>query len=101
MISTIKKYRLISGNDIENYVRNYCPNYPDYKTDLLLKRLSTRSLLLAYLHVSKNKHLSPFYRNLNLHLYLLLEKKNSIINGSLVHDFEDDSHLEIAPSFYL
>lgn len=97
MIGFTKKYRIENGVDIEKYVGNYCGVYPDDLTIDLLKKLSTKSLVLAYAHVKENKHLSSYYRNLNRHLYVLLEKRNNIVDGMLLYDFEEDSHLELAP----
>ena len=99
IVFTTKKYRIESGVDVEKYVGAYCGVYPDSETISLLKSLSTKSLLKAYLHVKNNEHLSTYYRNLRLHLFVLLEKRNNMINGTLLYDFEDNSHLELAPGY--
>ena len=62
-----------------------------------MKQLSTKSLVKAYIYVKEKKHYSNYYRNLTYHLFVLLEKRNNIINGVLLYDFEDDSHFEVAP----
>ena len=65
----------------------------------LLKKLSTKSLVKAYIHIEKKKHYDNYYRNLTYHLFVLLEKRNNMINGTLIFDFEEDSHLELAPLY--
>ena len=95
----IVKYKIEDGPSIENYVGHYCATYPDNETINLLKQLSTKSLVKAYIYVKEKKHFSNYYRNLTYHLFVLLEKRNNIINGVLLYDFEDDSHLKNAPHY--
>ena len=99
MIEMIVKYRIEEGRDIENYIGHYCGTYPDNETINLLKQLSTKSLVNAYLYAKEKKHYSYYYRNLTYHLFIALGKRNNIINGVLLYDFEDDSHLEEAPNY--
>ena len=99
IVFTTKKYRIEDGSDVENYVGHYCGSYPDNEMINLLKQLSTKSLVKAYIHVEKKKHFDNYYRNLTYHLFVLLEKRNNMINGMLIYDFEDDSHLENAPHY--
>ena len=96
---TTKKYRIEEGSDIENYVGYYCGTYPDNEMINLLKKLSTKSLVKAYVYVEKKKQYSYYYRNLTYHLFVLLEKRNNMINGTLIFDFEEDLHLELAPNY--
>lgn len=100
MIVTIKRYRLSTGFDIEKYLSSYCGFYPDEVIVKRLQLLSTKSLVKAYAHVKNNCHLSMYYRNVHVHLTLELEKRNNIIDGVLIHDFEEDDHLELAPDYY-
>ena len=93
-----RKYRLQNGSDVCKYIGSYC-GYPDEETNHLLEHLSTKSLVIAYLFVKGKKHISNYYTNLNEHLYVLLEKRQNIFEGVLLYDFEDDSHLEIAPDY--
>ena len=95
----IVKYKIEEGREIENYVGYYCAIYPDTETINLLKQLSTKSLVKAYLYVKEKKHYSNYYRNLTYHLFILLGRRNNIINGVLLYDFEDDSHLQNAPQY--
>ena len=100
IVFTTKKYRLEDGVDITKYVGSYCGTYPDNETINLLEKLSTKSLIKAYAHTRENRPLSNYYRNLTYHIFLLLEKRNNMINGTLIYDFEDDSHLELAPDYF-
>ena len=95
----IVKYKIEEGHNIENYVGYYCATYPDIETMNLLKQLSTKSLVKAYIYVKEKKHYSNYYRNLTYHLFLLLELRNNMINGVLLYDFQDDSHLQNAPHY--
>ena len=93
------KYRIEDGYDIENYIGHYCATYPDEQTVYLMKQLSTKSLVKAYLYTEKKKHYGNYYRNLTYHLFILLENRNNFVNGVLLYDFEDDSHLKNAPHY--
>ena len=95
----IVKYKIENGSDIEDYVGYFCSTYPDTETINLLRQLSTRSLVKAYLYAKEKKHYSNYYRNLTYHLFILLGQRNNIINGVLLYDFEDDSHLQNAPHY--
>ena len=95
----IIKYKIEDGPAIENYVGHYCAIYPDNEIINLLRQLSTKSLVKAYIYVKEKKHYSNYYRNLTYHLFVLLEKRNNIINGVLLYDFKDDSHLKNAPHY--
>ena len=97
IVLTNKRYRLKDGADVEKYVQFYCGTYPDNEIIKLLKSLSTKSLIKAYAHTKENRLVNSYYRNLTYHLFLMLEKRNQMINGTLIYDFEDDSHLELAP----
>ena len=94
----IVKYKIEDGSNIENYVGHFCATYPDNETINLLNQLSTKSLVKAYIYVKEKKH-SNYYRNLTYHLFVLLEKRNNIINEVLLFDFEDDSYLQNAPHY--
>ena len=94
---TNRKYKIKNGPDIEKYIAYYCGTYPDTEIINLLNQLSTKSLIKAYMYVKQMKHLSNYYRNLAHHLFILLEKRNSMINGSLIYDYEDDSQLQDVP----
>ena len=48
-----QKYKIEEGSDIENYVGYYCGTYPDNETINLLKQLSTKSLVKAYIYVKE------------------------------------------------
>ena len=93
-----KKYRLQKGSDVCKYIGGYC-DYPDEETKFLLEHLSTKSLVLAYIFVKEKKHISNYYSNLHEHLFVLLQKKESIVDGMLLYNFEEDDHLEIAPDY--
>ena len=93
------KYKIEEGHNIEDYIGHYCGTYPDNETIDLLKQLSTKSLVKAYIYTKEKKHYSYYYRNLNYHLFLLLEKRDNIINGVLLYDFQDDSHFKNAPHY--
>ena len=95
----IVKYKIEDGPDIENYIGYYCGTYPDTETNNLLRQLSTKSLVKAYLYAKEKKHYTYYYRNLTYHLFILLGRRNNIINGVLLYDFQDDSHLENAPHY--
>ena len=95
----IVKYKIEDGSNIENYVGHFCATYPDNETINLLNQLSTKSLVKAYIYVKEKKHYSNYYKNLTYDLFVLLEKRNNIINGVLLFDFEDDSHLKNAPNY--
>ena len=97
IVLTNKRYRLKEGADVEKYIPFYCGTYPDNKIIELLKTLSTKSLNKAYQHTRKKQHENSYYRNLTYHLFLRLEKENQMINGTLIYNFEDNSHLELAP----
>ena len=99
IVPITKKYRIKDGVDIEKYVGTYCGVYPDDVTIDNLKYLSTKSLVKAYLHIKSNQYLSNYYRNLKYHLFVILEKRNNISNGVLLYDFENDSHLDLAPDY--
>ena len=99
IVLTSKKHRIENGVDIEKYVGAYCGVYPDNITIDRLKNLSTKSLVKAYLHVKSNQDLTSYYRNLRYHLFLLLRERDNMVNGVLLYDFEDDSHLELAPDY--
>ena len=92
---TTKKYRIERGVDIEKYVGAYCGSFPDSETINLLENLSTKSLVKAHIHAKNNEHFDSYYSNLKQHLFALLQKRNNIINGIPLYDFEDDSHLEL------
>ena len=95
----IVKYKTEDGSNIENYIGHFCATYPDNQTINLLKQLSTKSLVKTYIYIKEKNHYSNYYRNLTYHLFVLLEKRNNIINGVLLYDFEDDSHFEVAPHY--
>ena len=95
----IVKYKIEEGSDIENYVGYYCGTYPDTQTNHLLRQLSTKSLVKAYLYTKEKKHYSYYYRNLTYLLFILLGRRSNIINGVLLYDFQDDAHLENAPHY--
>ena len=95
----IVKYKIEDGSNIENYIGHFCATYPNNETVKLLNQLSTKSLVKAYIYVKEKKHYSYYYRNLTYHLFVLLEKRNNIINGVLLFDFKDDSHLKNAPHY--
>ena len=100
MINLIrKKYKIKDGVDIKRYVGNYCGIYPDDVTIDRLKKLATRSLVKAYLHVKSNQYLGSYYRNLKYHLSVILDKNYINLNALSPYDFEDDSHLEVAPDY--
>ena len=94
-----KKYRIKDGVDIEKYVGNYCGIYPDEEIVDRLKKLTTMSLVKAYLHVKSNGYLSHYYINLKYHLSIILEKNHINLDDLSLHDFEDDSYLELAPDY--
>ena len=94
-----KKYRIKDGADIERYVGNYCGIYPDDEIVDRLKKLTAMSLVKAYLHVKSNGYLSNYYINLKYHLSMILEKNYINLDGLSLYDFEDDSHLELAPDY--
>ena len=100
MIIIKKLYRLKTGFDIEKYLSHYCGFYPDKITVKRLQQLSTKSLVKAYQHTKNNRYLSFYYRNVHQHLTLELEKRNNIIDGVLLHDSEEDDHLEVAPDYH-
>lgn len=99
IVFTNKRYRLDYGVEIEKYIPPYCGTYPDNEIINLLKQLSTKSLIIAYGHAKERRLTNNFYRNLTHHLFVLLEKRNQMINGTLIFNFEDDSHLEQAPEY--
>ena len=94
-----KKYRIKDGVDIERCVGNYCGIYPDEEIVDRLKKLTAMSLVKAYLHVKSNGYLSHYYMNLKYHLSVTLEKNYIKLDGLSLYDFEDDSHLELAPDY--
>ena len=95
----IVKYKIEDGSDIEDYIGHFCSTYPDTETINLLRQLSTRSLVKAYLYAKEKKHYSNYYKNLTYHLFISLGQRNNIINGVLLYDFQDDSHLQKAPHY--
>ena len=96
---TKKKYRIENGVDVEKYVEAYCGSFPDSETINLLENLSTKSLVKAHIHAKSNEHFDSYYCNLKQHLFALLQKRNNTVNGVPLYDFEDDSHLELAPDY--
>ena len=94
-----KKYRIKDGADIERYVGNYCGIYSEDEIVNRLKKLTAMSLVKAYLHVNSNGYLTNYYINVKYHLSMILEKSFINLNGLLLYDFEDDSHLELAPHY--
>ena len=78
-------------------MQNYCGIYLDQEIVDRIKKLSAMSLVKVYLHVKSNANLSSYYENLRYHVAVTLEKKCIInLDGVLMYDFEDDSHLELA-----
>ena len=100
MIELKIKYKIKSGIEINTYIGNYCGYYPDEETMDRLERLSTLSLVKAYLYVKNNAHLCQYFKNLKSHFRVILEKREVNLNGVLSCDLEDDSHLEPAPDYY-
>ena len=94
-----KKYRIELGVDIERYVGYYCSYYPDDDIVEKLTKLSTKSLVKAYLYAKNNVHLGNYFLNLKEHLSTNLEKKHINLNGLSPNDFEDDSYLELATDY--
>ena len=74
-----QKYRINNGVDFKKYVGNYCGIYPDQEIVDRIKKLSTMSLVKAYLHVKSNANLSSYYENLRYHVAVTLEKKILLI----------------------
>ena len=94
-----KKYKIEGGADIERYVGNYCGIYPDNIIVDRLKKLSTMSLGKAYLYVKNCGHFGNYFINLKYHLSAVLEQRCINLDGLSLHDFEDDSNLELAPDY--
>ena len=95
----IVKYKIDEGHKIEDYIGYFCSTYPDTETNHLLRQLSTKSLVKAYLYAKEKKHYSDYYRNLTYHLFILLGRRSNIIDGVLLYDFQDDTHLQNAPHY--
>lgn len=100
MIELKIKYKIISGIEINRYIGNFCSYYPDEETLDKLERLSTVSLVKGYLYAKNNAYLCTYFKNLKLHFSAILEKREVNLNGVLSRDYEDDSHLELAPDYY-
>ena len=94
-----KKYRTEGSADIERYVENYCGIYSDNIIVDRLKKLSTMSLGKAYLYIKNCGYFGNYFINLKYHLSAVFEQRCINLDGLLLHDFEDDSNLELAPDY--